>query len=295
MYEGPAPAYLSAAAWRDKRAQFMAESGFATFEEAQQYLEACDDALAASARHEEVVIWLDHRLSDQLILIRVLDWFSRQNLGARKVSLVCAGRYPGQNEFAGLGSLTADQLASLAGTRVPVAATQFQLAQAAWNAFTSPDPAAIESLIKRDTSALPYIAAAFQRHLEQFPSTDRGLSRTEHQALSVLGEHGSLPGRQLFMAVQALEEQIFMGDRSFYRIMAELSAARHPLVQMSYPLQAGLGTVTITEAGRTVLDGLADHIELNGIDRWLGGVHLSGHAAWRWDHKSAKLVAHASG
>jgi hypothetical protein len=269
----------------------MAEAGYATVDEAQQYLKACDDALAAFPRHSEVVIWLDHRLSDQLILIKVLDWFSRQNLGRVKLSLICVGRYPGMAHFVGLGQLTADQLASLADTRLRVTDAQFRLAQAAWRAFTSSDPTAIERLIEMDTSALPFIAAAFRRHLEQFPSVDGGLSRTERQALSILCEQGSVPGGRLFAAVQRLEEQIFMGNGSFYRIIADLSIGRNPLVQTSDTPQAGLGAVTITEAGRHVIDGRADHIELNGINRWLGGVHLNGNkSAWRWNRVSAHLV-----
>lgn len=291
MYEGPAPGGLEAEGWRDTRARFMAEAGYTTLEKAHQYLKACDDALAAFPQHEKVVIWLDHRLSDQLILIRVLDWFSRQNLGNVKISLICVGRYPGLDHFVGLGELTADQLASLADTRLQVTNVQFRLAQAAWNAFTSPDPSAVERFIETDTSALPFIATAFQRHLEQFPSADAGLSRTEHQALSILRDQGSLPGTRLFAAVQRLEEQIFMGNRSFYRIIAELSAVRHPLLHISDSPQAGLGTVTITEAGRNVIEGRADYIDLNGINRWLGGVHLKGEkAAWRWDRTCARLA-----
>jgi RNA polymerase sigma factor (sigma-70 family) len=293
MYEGPAPDGLGAEAWRDTRARFMAEAGYATLEEARQYLKACEDTLAASSRHDEVLIWLDHRLSDQLILIKVLDWFSRPNAGGVKLSLICIGRYPGLNRFVGLGELTANQLASLADTRLPVGDAQFRTARAAWSGFTSPDPTAIEGLIKIDTSALPFIAAALRRHLEQFPSVDNGLSRTERQALSVLREHGSLPGRRLFAAVQRFEDQIFMGNGSFYRMMAELSRVRHPLIQISDSPQRSLGEVTITEAGRSVIEGRADHIELNGIDRWLGGVHLKGDkAVWRWDRVSARLIGH---
>lgn len=143
----------------------------------------------------------------------MLDWFGRQNLGGVKLSLICVGRYPqrhpGRDHFVGLGELTADQLASLADTRLRVTETQFRLAQSGWNAFTSPDPTAIERFMEIDTSALPFIAAALQRHLEQFPSVANGLSRTERQALSVLLERGSLDGRRLFAAVQRLEEQIF--------------------------------------------------------------------------------------
>jgi RNA polymerase sigma factor (sigma-70 family) len=293
MYEGPTPGDLSPEAWRDTRARFMAQAGYASLEEAQQYLRTCDDALAAYCQHEEVVVWLDYRLSDQLILIKVLDWFSRQNLGGVKLSLICVGRYPGRDHFVGLGELTADQLASLADTRLRVTDAQFRLAQAAWRAFTSPDPTAIERLIETDTSALPFIATALRRHLEQFPSVDSGLSRTERQALSVLHEHGSLSGRRLFAAVQRLEEQIFMGNGSFYRLMADLSSVRHPLLQISDTPQLSLGEVTITEAGRTVIEGRADHIGLNGIDQWLGGVRLQGDkVAWRWDRMSGRIVSH---
>jgi len=293
LYEGPAPAGLTAEAWRDTRARFMAEAGFGTLEETQRYQKSCEDALRAFPQNDEVVIWLDHRLSDQLILIKVLDWFSRQNLGAVKLSLICVGRYPGRDHFVGLGQLTTDQLASLADTRFRVTDAQFALAQASWHAFTSPDPTAIECLLTTDTSALPFLAAAFRRHLEQFPSVDSGLSRTERQALSILNEKGSLSARRLFHAVQNLEEQIFMGDLSFFRIVNNLSACRHPLLQVSDAAHPGLATVSLTEAGRCVIEGRSDHIELNGIDRWLGGVHLNGaKAPWRWDRTSARLVTY---
>ena len=82
-----------------------------------------------------------------------------------------------------------------------------------------------------------------------------------------------------------------MGDWSFYRMMADLSNARHPLLQVSERTRDSLGVVTPTEAGRTVIECRADQIGLNGIDRWLGGVHLSGHnAQGRWDPASGRLV-----
>jgi len=85
-----------------------------------------------------------------------------------------------------------------------------------------------------------------------------------------------------------------MGNVSFYRQMEELSSVRHPLVQVSDTAQLGLGEVTITDAGRNVVESRADHIELNGIDRWLGGVHLQGQtAAWRWDRTSARIVSYS--
>jgi hypothetical protein len=291
MFEGPAPAGLDAEAWRDVRARFIADSDNAGLEEARQYLQGCENTLAAFSQHEEVVIWLDHRLSNQLILIKVLDWFSRQDLGGVQVSLVRVERYSGPDDFLGLGALPADQLESLAGTRVPVSDAQYRAARAAWSAFTSPDPTEIERFIATDTSALPFIAAALRRHLEQFPSVDGGLSRTERQTLSVLRDQGSISGMRLFVAVQRMEEAVFMGDATLYRLAADLSNVRHPLVHISDTPANRLGNVTITDSGRDVLEGRADHIDLNGVDRWLGGVHLYGDKAeWRWDRVAERLV-----
>ncbi|MGZ4354080.1 MAG: hypothetical protein ACXVZ4_11075, partial [Gaiellaceae bacterium] len=39
--------------------------------------------------------------------------------------------------------------------------------------------------------------------------------------------------------------------------------------------------VTLTDAGSSVLAGERDAIELRGIDRWLGGTHLTLSELWR--------------
>jgi Domain of unknown function (DUF1835) len=291
LNEGPAPSGLNSEAWLDARARFLAESNYAALEEARHYLKACENTLAAFSDHEEVVLWLDHRLTDQLILIKVLEWFNRQNLRRTKLSLICVDRYPGIDHFFGLGQLTANQLTALIDTRLPVRQSQYRAARAAWEAFTSPDPTDIQRFLETDTSALPFVAAALRRHLEQFPSLDSGLSRTEQQALSLLRDRGSLSGAELYIAVQRLEEQCFMGDAPFYRVITGLSNVGHPLVQISKEVNGDLGSIDITPTGQQVLDGRADHINLNGIDRWLGGVHLQGKkAGWRWDRMSERIV-----
>jgi hypothetical protein len=49
--------------------------------------------------------------------------------------------------------------------------------------------------------------------------------------------------------------------------------------------------VRLTDTGARVLAGEADRVALNGIDRWIGGVHLQGHdVPWRWDDAVEALV-----
>ncbi|MFZ0591755.1 MAG: hypothetical protein WAM39_14920 [Bryobacteraceae bacterium] len=301
MYEGPTPAGITTEAWVDCRASFLSQHSWVSFEEARCYLTAFEETLRSVSGQEETILWLDHRLSDQLILIRLLDWFSRYYADRVKLGLICIGSYPGVDRFVGLGQLRAEQLLPLADTGLPVSEAQFRAAQSAWNAFTSPDPTAIEAVIGGDTSALPFLASALRRHLEQFPSVINGLSRTERQALSVLRERGPLSPLRLFFAVQAMENPLFMGNLSFFRILKDLASAQHPLIHTTdgsqLRLDRGAPTfetilpVEISEVGLSVLDGRADHVRLNGIDRWLGGVHLKGAAAtWRWSPERQCLV-----
>lgn len=51
--------------------------------------------------------------------------------------------------------------------------------------------------------------------------------------------------------------------------------------------------IAITPAGRDVLAARADHVRLNGIDVWRGGVHLTGsdRSPWRWDAQRETLIS----
>ncbi len=50
----------------------------------------------------------------------------------------------------------------------------------------------------------------------------------------------------------------------------------------------------LTEKGVEVLRGAADRVELYGIDRWLGGAHLSGGTPWRRDGSARELGCDAA-
>ena len=51
------------------------------------------------------------------------------------------------------------------------------------------------------------------------------------------------------------------------------------------------GTLTITDDGRAILNRAADRIAAYGVDRWLGGVHLTGRdGEWRWDEPADRIT-----
>lgn len=77
-----------------------------------------------------------------------------------------------------------------------------------------------------------------------------------------------------------------MGDLSFWQIAKTLAAGAHPLITIEAPPNSHMvpeSTLRMTSAGRDVLEGRADQVEMNGIDRWLGGAHLTRAHGYRWD------------
>jgi hypothetical protein len=284
LHDGPAPV-VAEAEWYQVRAAHHAQRGHGSPEAIEMDLAAADASVDAGRDDDEVVLWFEHDLFDQLLLIRLLDriaaWPARP-----AVTLVGTDRY--------LGTLRSAALASLFPTRQPVSPAQFDLVRSAWSAFRSEDPAALERLLAGDTTPLPFLAGALRRHLEEFPSVREGLSRTERDILELLCRGPRSP-RDLFPAQQALEERVFMGDATFLSLLQELSAA----VPTAISLHASAtehealpqGVASITAFGRDLVEARADRISACGIDRWLGGVHLHGRGpVWRWDAASTRLT-----
>jgi hypothetical protein len=291
LWEGPVQQADDDALLRS-RARFFCESGYSdSYEESLSRLQTWETALKGYRSYDEVVLWFEHDLFDQLILIRLLDWFARHELGRTRLSLICVGDYPGVPGFRGLGELRADRLAPLLDTRLEVTPSQLQLARVAWRAFTGPDPVSIEMLLAADTVPLPFLAGALRRLLEEFPSTRNGLARSEKQALKA-SELGSKSAGQMFLATQNMEQRSFMGDISFWRILTRLAAEPHPLLCILGAMEERFSkrTVHITDLGKQVLAGDEDYVRLRGIDKWIGGVHLHGpESRWRWN--GSNLVA----
>jgi hypothetical protein len=46
----------------------------------------------------------------------------------------------------------------------------------------------------------------------------------------------------------------------------------------------------LTAAGERTLRAEADRVELLGIDRWIGGTHVTADNTWRWDPTERRLI-----
>ena len=298
LHEGPVPAGLNLEQLSRARASFIADQGWGRLAQTQEQFRERDRALSDLGRHEEVVLWFEHDLYDQLQILQILDRIGRHDgAGGTNFSLICIDRFPGIDRFVGLGQLEPPQAASLFPGRRPVTEAQIELAIRAWQAFRSPDPTAVGDVLSTDGSDLPFLAAALWRHLEQFPAVRNGLGRTEQQILdrAALGETSAA---DLFRNDQTREARPFLGDLTFFSYLERLADAPRPLVRVASagPDGGGDRRVVLTDVGRDVLTGRSDAVDLNGVDRWWGGVHQTGRSPlWRWDDQHSRLVKTSEG
>ncbi|MCZ8523548.1 MULTISPECIES: DUF1835 domain-containing protein [Paenibacillus] len=300
LYEGPLSVEFTDTKTRTARARYFAERGVpeGEFERstAQQEKE-----LEEFRSYDEVILWFEHDLFDQAMLIYLLQWFARQELGKERLSLICIDSYPGIHPFKGLGSLTVQQTASLMNTWKAVSEDQIELAVRAWDAYAGNNPMKLVELIEGHSGKLPFLQRAFECHLRRLPSLHNGLSAVQECALRLIQE-GVVQPESLFGKVSEIWLDYGLGDVQFWGLLRELAACEQPLIGIKGGELPGYGQqprglslegihIGLTPFGRNVLSMEADHVTTNGISCWFGGIYLNGYGpTWRWDEGGDKLI-----
>ncbi len=304
LHDGPVPGGLTDEELLDVRRRYHAERAYPTAAAwigRDPSLDPVNDMRqwrAAIERHDsydELILWFEHDLFDQLNLIQLVTWIRERLPATKPVSLVCIGTFPGRSEFKGLGELTPDELASLLETRQRLGEPQYALAERAWQAFREPTPETLDNIRQGDTSALPYLAAAVARFLQEYPGRSTG-SRTERRLLELASADGDgIALSSAFRLMHDGETVYYITDTSLAELAEELSRTSPPLLTLTLGrVEDGKGlrgNIALTDAGRAVLDAHQDRVSTCGIDRWLGGVHLQrGGTLWRWDDARQRVT-----
>ena len=286
LHDGPVPHGLALPDLSRVRAEFIASMGWASLDDVLSGFKDRDDLLAACGQFENVILWFEHDLYDQLQLLQILDWFAGQDAVETRLSLICSDNY--------LGHQTPGNIAELRRYETEVSQGQLDLAKKAWAAFRNPDPTQWANLLHHDTDDLQFLHGAIARQLEEYPDTENGLSRTARVCLEIIRDSEVHPGR-LFRAYQDTEDRMFMGDLSFWHILEEMLLSNHPLIRLPNDkrrIEPGVYSdiLSLTETGTAVLENRLNWLDAHRIDRWIGGVHLTHENLWSWDNARQNLV-----
>jgi len=269
--QGPLLAVGDAEHYR-MRGEFWASRGGSAADHAQQ-LATWDKGVDEAAAADELILWFEHDLFDQLALARLLSRLSRRGL-PKTLTIVSIDRHPDVPNFIGFAQLKPEQLAELWARRTPLSRDAIDEAVTAWIAITSTDPRALPFLVRR-VKALPFLAGALERHLEELPDPTSGMSRTERQLLAAVARGEA----SLTSSVQAVDPRYPITDVVLQHTLATFKT-----------LGFTDGTA-VTALGRQALAGAIDRVHEQGIDEWRGGVHLTGRGpVWRWESRERRLV-----
>lgn len=275
LNEGPVPFGLSLEDMSAIRARYLATRGYGNPIKLIHDFQTRDAQIRKAGEFEEVVLWYEHDLYDQLQLLQVLTVLGELDLEPGRVSLIQSDHY--------LGMMSAEEIALLLPRRRTATPAVVASARRAWERVTSPSPRDLYAAAQEDTIGLPFLRPALQRLREEYPSVRDGLSRSQRQALQTVA-FGPGRGEELFRRAQAREEASFMGDFNFAAILNDLQAPAAPLIEGEE------GAFATTALGRRILAGDADWLELLPVDRWVCGVHLDADHVVRWDEDSARFV-----
>ena len=279
LIEGPVPGGVSDEALSDIRAKYL-EDAFGLNDVRTDFTRR-DKLLAAIPESARIELWFETDLHDQLQLIQILDRF-RTKFEPDLWMTIGTPPLP-------------DRIGRMERSITPVTEQQFTEAALLWAAFRSPGPDLILEVIDRD-GPLPAAQAALYRMLEHYPYEKDGLGDIERKALVAIRDGAITPGLA-FRHYQQAEALAFLGDLGFYSRLDALQFCRTPLLT-GLP-QGGIATasrtnmsveythtpIELTDSGHAVLEQRADHMQLNEIDRWIGGVHLTSESIWRFNGK----------
>lgn len=286
--EGPCPD-LSGEPYLRTRADFMQRHWDLEPEKTMARFRQDEHRLQNLADYDEVLLWFEHDLFDQCILIQLLDRLPADML--EKSKLICIGAFPGVDRFVGLGQLQPEQLKALLPDAKQLTAAHQSAARLAVKAWKARDPQELIALLSDGAGPLEFLPKAIERHLQEFPCVTRGLGRTDQLILESI-EQGARSALEAFAHYQASDPAPYLGDLMFWAHLRDLARSPCPLLVMDgeFPIQS----LSLTKLGAAVLEGQQNYAQTMGFAKhslyhWRGGVEQEPQRHYAWDSKIRSL------
>ncbi len=239
------------------------------------------EALRHAHDYDNITLWFEHDHYDQLILAYVLNHFDSLS-SLPEVDLVCVDDYPVLPRFTGLGQLGPNDLKAVWEKRVRVTQDHIRLGKEVWCALTMATPSMLATVLHEGTPAIPPMAGAIDRHLDELPSSRHGLGLTETLSLRILAEKGAITAGKMFgQLMLRYEPRPYLGDLMYWHELDRLvrgGAAEIVTCGASFAEH----TLALTTLGERILMTEEDWLDYMPEPRFVGGVEIApGKPHWR--------------
>jgi hypothetical protein len=272
---GPAPATADLDVWRWTRESYMREI-YVEWPDFSFGEYAANGLLMNAERlgHEQAIVaWAGQGLPDQLLLAWIVFLFDRLDLDLSKLAIVHFEKLlPTQNVLS-LGELSAENIRVYRPAPHQLNPEEAEELRRLWKVYTSDDPATLSTYVA-GSSPMPTAHRAVRELLYRYPDVRSGLGRWDERLLRYTLDKGPAAVRVIghTMASMSLD---WLGDMHLFHRLIGMAATRSPLISVtgSHTTMRGC-EVKPTSFGQDVLAGNANTVHENGIDDWIGGVHL---------------------
>jgi hypothetical protein len=238
-------------------------------------------------KYQRIIFWVEHDSYDQLMLVYALTQLA--DVVDKVIEIIEINQFPGTERFIGFGQLPAEAIRSCWQNRNIVTPKIMHGAINCWQALTYSEPFLLVELLQKNViDCLPNMAKALQRHLQELPNYNTGLSLTQTIALQVLLDKSEpITVSAWFTEYQQNEPLPFLGDVMFYTLLLPLTQSSKPLINVENKQSSwGQNLVSITEQGISCIKGESIQIQ----DYWVGGIHCKKTQQWQWDHQNTNTL-----
>ena len=276
---GPAPATSDLSVWRSTREGFIKDMlvEWPDF----SFSEYSDHGLLMNAerlgRETSVIVWAARGLPEQLLLAWTVFLYDRYALDMSNLRVAQFENLRPRQRVLGMGELSSENIRKFCPEPRQLNLDEVEDVRRAWRVYTSNDPEAL-SRYAAENGPMPSLHQAMSQLVHRYPDAQSGLGVWDERLLHYTLAKGPAAVRVIGYTIAYGDTlDVVGGDYLFLRLMAlgraELAA---PLVSITGDARCMRGCeVKLTSFGNEVLAGEANHIETNGIDDWIGGVHLN--------------------
>jgi hypothetical protein len=161
LHDGPVPAGLALPELSALRAQYLGLAGYGNPIKLGHDFQKRDAVIARCLEFDEIVLWFEHDLYDQLQLLQILDYLATQSLPLGRLQLIQSDDF--------LGLLAAPELLGLQNSRRPILHPTLRGAAEVWDAYRCPTPARLFDIHRSGPAQLRHLATALRRLFQEYP------------------------------------------------------------------------------------------------------------------------------
>jgi hypothetical protein len=240
---------------------------------------------AAVEAEKPVLLWLDCSVASQLTAAYLCHLFKASGWDLGRLHMLAYAKAP-ELYMGILGVLNEKELQNRRPKIVQISPEQIDLYSMFWTAFAGADLQALLSVISdKRVSEMTMGALTYLRR--RLPSRFNGLDEIDHDLLKYAISEAPKAVYAVALAMGHDETPDMVGDLYLFARLNRFGSPelKHPLIEIDNPTGSMRECqIRALPLAHDILAGRANMIELNGLDDWLGGVHLTPeNFMWRED------------